>query len=158
MQDFVEASDLWGLVGVLLSGSEGEGDHGVAIEGSLFVGDDLDDEFSDAALFGEADGDVLDLVLVVFLDVDLHALLGCLEIGTVVVLNLLLRLHSDLLEVFKHYMIFKRGTSHLTLNRTIISDSVKFAAFKTKLSRITVSSCSNYRHLSRRQFWNSAST
>lgn len=138
MQNFVEASDLWRFVGVLLSGPEGESDHRVAVEGPLFVGDDLDDEFGDAALFGEADDDVLDGVLVVLLDVNLHALLGCLEIGTVVALNLLLRLHSDLLEVFKHYIRFKRGTSHLTLSRTIISDGLYETEFNTRVLRIAL--------------------
>ena len=99
VQNLVEALDLWGLEGVFLSGLEGEEDLGVPVEGSLLVGYDLDVQLGDAPLVGVGDGHVLDPVLVVLLDVDLHSLLCGLEIGAVLVVQLFLSLEPLGLEI-----------------------------------------------------------
>jgi hypothetical protein len=59
-------------------------------------------QLGDAAGVGVGDGDIVDSVLVVLLDVDLHALFGCLEVGAVLVVQLFLGLHSFCLEIFEH--------------------------------------------------------
>ena len=99
VQNLVEALDLWGLEGVFLCGLEGEEDLGVPVEGSLLVGYDLDVQLGDAPLVGVGDGHVLDPVLVVLLDVDLHSLFGGLEIGAVLVVELFLSLEPLGLEI-----------------------------------------------------------
>jgi hypothetical protein len=83
MQYLVEAFNFWRFEGVLFGYGVAEGDLAVAVDGAFGVGEDGDMQFGHWALIGEADDDVIDLVLVVFLDVDFHAFLGCYYIAGV---------------------------------------------------------------------------
>ncbi len=101
VKDLVEALNLWRFEGVFLSGLEGEGNLRVPVIGPVLIGDDLDVEVSDA-LVGEGDGHIINSILTVLLDVDLHALLDGLEVSVALIFEFLLSDHSFFLEVLEH--------------------------------------------------------
>lgn len=111
VQDLVETLDLGRLEGVFLSGLEGEVDGGVPVEGPLLVGHDPDVQVGHS-LIGVGDSHIVDRILTVLLDVDLHPLLDSLQVGVALALQLLLSGLTLLFEVFEHGKVnnIRRGT------------------------------------------------
>ena len=69
------------------------------------IGDNGDMKFSDGSLIGEGDGDVINFILVVFLDIDFHSSLSCDNISGVFFTLSLLLLFSNFLEFTYHLII-----------------------------------------------------
>lgn len=60
-------------------------------------------QICDAPLIRVRNGHVFNPVLIVLLDIDFHSLLGCLEVGAVLIVQLFLSLESLGLEIFQHF-------------------------------------------------------
>ena len=119
MQNLVETLNLGRLERVFFGGLEGKGDLRVSVEWSILIGDDLDLEISDWLFNREGNSDVLDTILIVFLDVDLHSLFNCLEVSAVLVFYFLFLLHSLILEIFEHgYLIIIKKRHLLQIYKT----------------------------------------
>ena len=100
MQYFVKAAHFRGLVVVLLSGLEGEGDLRVAVEGLL--GGYLNVQFGHIILLRKRNSHIIVLVLAVTLDFSLHQFLHGFQIDPLVKVFLSLDLQAFSLEVFQH--------------------------------------------------------
>ena len=102
MQNSVEALDFRRFNGVFLRSIVAEGNFGIPVERSLLVGKDSDMQLSDRPLIGKTNDHVVNFVLVVFLDIDLHPPLGCDHVCCVLLALGLFLLLPHLLEFTYH--------------------------------------------------------